>query len=180
MKYVYLSILIVAVGFLLSCNNPGPPKADSNTGSDLQTIQTESLVQPPSTDSFAAPSNQAVTLPVTTPPAATAQGLNPPHGQPNHRCDIPVGAPLNSPPGKTPVSGETKKPVVATPKQQLNPTPAVTQTAPGMNPPHGQPNHRCDIPVGAPLDSPPGKKTDAAKPQETPVKQEAAPAVQPK
>ena len=27
------------------------------------------------------------------------------------------------------------------------------QTAPGMNPPHGQPNHRCDIPVGAPLNS---------------------------
>ncbi len=29
-------------------------------------------------------------------------------------------------------------------------------TAPGMNPPHGQPGHRCDIAVGAPLDSPPG------------------------
>ncbi len=24
-------------------------------------------------------------------------------------------------------------------------------TAPGMNPPHGQPGHRCDIAVGAPL-----------------------------
>ena len=26
-----------------------------------------------------------------------------------------------------------------------------TQTAPGMNPPHGQEGHRCDIAVGAPL-----------------------------
>lgn len=24
-------------------------------------------------------------------------------------------------------------------------------TAPGMNPPHGQPGHRCEIPVGSPL-----------------------------
>jgi hypothetical protein len=28
-----------------------------------------------------------------------------------------------------------------------------TPTAEGMNPPHGQQNHRCDIAVGAPLDS---------------------------
>jgi hypothetical protein len=26
---------------------------------------------------------------------------NPAHGQPSHRCDIPVGAPLNSPPATT-------------------------------------------------------------------------------
>ena len=29
-----------------------------------------------------------------------AEGMNPPHGQPGHRCDIPVGAPLNSPAGQ--------------------------------------------------------------------------------
>jgi len=29
-------------------------------------------------------------------------------------------------------------------------------TAPGMNPPHRQPNHRCEIGVGVPLDSPAG------------------------
>ncbi|MFT5254085.1 MAG: hypothetical protein ACI87N_003148 [Flavobacteriales bacterium] len=26
----------------------------------------------------------------------TAKGMNPPHGEKNHRCDIAVGAPLNS------------------------------------------------------------------------------------
>ena len=37
------------------------------------------------------------------------------------------------------------------------PAPGATRivTAPGMNPPHGQPGHRCDIAVGAPLASAP-------------------------
>ena len=97
----------------------------------------------------------------------TAKGMNPPHGQPGHRCDIPVGAPLNS------------KPTVT--QQQVQPTPAntttVTQqpvvTAPGMNPPHGQPGHRCEIAVGAPLSSAPPLKT-AVTPTATPVVTEPA------
>lgn len=32
-------------------------------------------------------------------------------------------------------------------------TPAAVTTAPGMNPPHGQPGHNCSIAVGAPLNS---------------------------
>jgi hypothetical protein len=35
---------------------------------------------------------------------ATAPGMNPAHGQPGHRCDIPVGQPLNSQPAATPAS----------------------------------------------------------------------------
>lgn len=95
---------------------------------------------------------------VTNPQTATTQKtgdikLNPAHGQPGHRCDIAVGAPLNSPPGSS-----VSKPQVVTTQQQ--PTQTVTtnasqQTAPGMNPPHGQPGHRCDIAVGAPLNSKP-------------------------
>jgi hypothetical protein len=37
--------------------------------------------------------------------------------------------------------------------------PNTTKTAPGMNPPHGEPNHRCDIAVGAPLNSKPAAPT---------------------
>lgn len=92
----------------------------------------------------------------------TAQGMNPPHGEPGHRCDIPVGAPLNSAPtqpaASTPAnsdgqgflgSGDAQAPAQqATPQQQFT-------TAPGMqgkpNPAHGQPGHRCDIQVGEPL-----------------------------
>ncbi len=92
-----------------------------------------------------------------------AEGMNPPHGQPGHRCDIAVGAPLNSPAGQAAPqntaapanqggflgSGETAAPAA---QQQA---PAAQQTAPGMqgkpNPAHGLPGHRCDIQVGQPL-----------------------------
>jgi len=94
----------------------------------------------------------------------TAPGMNPPHGQPGHRCDIPVGQPLNSKPSAQPA---TQNITVGNQGVQIDPN-AVSpgkivvdnngkqvKTAPGMNPPHGQPNHRCDIPVGQPLNSKP-------------------------
>lgn len=93
---------------------------------------------------------QALPVTTTVQPVAQkeAQGMNPPHGQPNHRCDIAVGAPLDSKPAAKTVA-KTQAPAVAA-------TPApVKKVAPGMNPPHGQPNHRCDISVGAPLNSKP-------------------------
>ena len=98
--------------------------------------------------------NQA---PATTP----APGMNPAHGQPNHRCDIPVGAPLNSPvakPVNQTVSNATTPavPTTATPVQKAT---TETVTPPGMNPPHGKAGHRCDIAVGAPLNSPVTKPT---------------------
>src|SRR5687768_8224885 len=44
------------------------------------------------------------------------------------------------------------------PQTQTMPAPA-TSTSAGMNPAHGEPGHRCDIAVGAPLNSPAGDKT---------------------
>jgi hypothetical protein len=78
--------------------------------------------------------------------------LNPAHGQPGHRCDIAVGAPLDSKPVQ-PV------PQATTPEKApvLNTNPANGVSAAGLNPSHGQPGHRCDIPVGAPLNSKPSK-----------------------
>jgi hypothetical protein len=48
-------------------------------------------------------------------------------------------------------------PTVTAPTITTMPTvqPTTTATAPGMNPAHGQPGHRCDIPVGQPLNSKP-------------------------
>ncbi len=92
-----------------------------------------------------------------TPAVATAKGMNPPHGQPGHRCDITVGAPLNSAPAQvatnSPVantSGTINQTIniPATPPMVVTPN---TVTAPGMNPPHGQEGHRCDVAVGAAL-----------------------------
>ncbi|HRA11423.1 MAG TPA: hypothetical protein PKX31_07105, partial [Chitinophagaceae bacterium] len=103
-------------------------------------------------------------------------GLNPEHGKPGHRCDLAVGAPLNSTPTKpqapitTPTLTNTsdisaKNATIVTSSQPVKPAAA------GMNPEHGKPGHRCDIAVGAPLDSKPA----AVKPVESPVitKQEA-------
>ncbi|NUY81482.1 hypothetical protein HUK80_11285 [Flavobacterium sp. MAH-1] len=80
----------------------------------------------------------------------TAPGMNPPHGQPGHRCDIPVGSPLSQPVKTATPTVTAAKPGTAT----VTTTPPVVKTAPGMNPPHGQPGHRCDIPVGSSLSQP--------------------------
>lgn len=95
----------------------------------------------------------------------TAQGsqveLNPEHGQPGHRCDIPVGSPLNgsaaSDQGQvtTTIPGNDNSAVTATSSQNSVP-------ADGLNPKHGEPGHRCDIAVGAPLNSPSGITANTA------------------
>ncbi|MBL0144479.1 MAG: hypothetical protein IPP48_00585 [Chitinophagaceae bacterium] len=94
--------------------------------------------------------------------------LNPAHGQPGHRCDIYVGQPLDS----KPVPSLQQKPTTATTTapQTVTVAPQPVKTEPGMNPPHGQPGHRCDIGVGAPLNSKP------AAPATTPQVIKAEPA----
>lgn len=109
---------------------------------------------------------------------AIGKGMNPKHGQPGHRCDIAVGAPLDSKstvstiPKKDPNTNNTqnnselvKYPVipntspqniqVQSPAKPNITTSSNATTAAGMNPKHGQPGHRCDIAVGAPLNSKP-------------------------
>jgi hypothetical protein len=100
---------------------------------------------------YPAASVQNTTTPVqTAAPVKVAKGMNPSHGQPGHRCDIPVGSPLNSPIA----TGKTTAPQVVSNQSVNVPSATVTPTPKGMNPPHGQPGHRCDISVGAPLNSP--------------------------
>ena len=105
------------------------------------------------------PNNTISTQPVqqqTTAPAANDVALNPAHGQPGHRCDINVGAPLNSKPNQPTINPAQQQTII-------NPTPApapAPSTVPsgkqaGINPAHGLPGHRCDIAVGAPLNSKP-------------------------
>ncbi|WP_409415359.1 hypothetical protein [Flavobacterium sp. PS2] len=116
-------------------------------------------VQQVTTQTQAAPTTAVVTN--TTPQPTTTKtpkGMNPPHGQAGHRCDIAVGAPLNSAAAKTTTTQTTTaQPASGTVSQQVTvpPPPAGSTnyavTAPGMNPPHGQEGHRCDIAVGAAL-----------------------------
>jgi hypothetical protein len=81
--------------------------------------------------------------------------MNPAHGQPGHRCEIAVGAPLNSAKPSAPVSAPTQvvsqPKVVSTPVPVAPPTGPVAPTPEGMNPPHGQDGHVCSVAVGAPL-----------------------------
>lgn len=94
--------------------------------------------------------------------ASAVSNPNPPHGEPGHRCDIPVGASLDTPPmeGYTPPSGSAT-PIQAAPQTGTSPVfnnqpsaqqPASSTAVKNPNPPHGEPGHRCDIPVGASLD----------------------------
>ena len=125
-----------------------------------------SILPPVNNINVNAQSTPPVPAPVnvaTTPTAqqTVAPGMNPAHGQPGHRCDISVGAPLNSKPAAknnvpaTAGTAPSQVPVNATGQQQT--------VAPGINPAHGQQGHRCDIAVGVPLNS----KPVAATPQVT-------------
>jgi len=98
--------------------------------------------------------SNVVMTPVQTQVQPTAPGMNPPHGQPGHRCDIPVGAALNSKPAAPAATTANAQPQVT-----MTEVPTKVKTLPGMNPPHGEPGHRCDIAVGAPLNSKPATPT---------------------
>jgi hypothetical protein len=66
--------------------------------------------------------------------------LNPAHGQPGHRCDVQVGAPLST-------TSQAANPSVL---ESVNKSAVIGGTA-ALNPAHGQPGHRCDVRVGSPL-----------------------------
>lgn len=90
-------------------------------------------------------------------PATGNVALNPKHGEPGHRCDIQVGAPLNSTPATAAVQSPVNSPAAV--------IPALNQNAGGnvkLNPKHGEPGHRCDIQVGAPLNSKPNTVSQPA------------------
>jgi hypothetical protein len=157
MKLLNVTIIGFAMIFLIACNKSSetvPGRTQSSDGNTTQTAPAESI------GLAATPSDAA--------PVATR--LNPPHGQPGHRCEVAVGAPLDSPtdtqpspfvsifPQLTQTSSNTVPPIGSNePFVSILPQDAkATATTPtGANPPHGEPGHRCEIPVGAPLDSPP-------------------------
>jgi len=163
-----LSILFASTVLAVSCKKDLEPQESTGSVSTAAAETPATPVQnvtPQNMQQQAAPAatlQQTQVVNNTPQPQAikTAPGMNPPHGQPNHRCDIAVGAPLNSP-----AKPAVQNPATITPAAQiqtstaqnpgtpaiLNPNTATATTAPGMNPPHGQNGHRCDVAVGAPL-----------------------------
>lgn len=70
--------------------------------------------------------------------------VNPAHGLPGHRCDLPVGAPLDG-------SQQTTQPTTPAQPVSTSVSPIRVDQKPDKNPPHGEPYHDCTIPVGADL-----------------------------
>jgi hypothetical protein len=146
MKNVYIIVCLTAAFFLGACGATDSPEYDKSLApaNSAKGITPVTLADTLLSEE-AAP--KAAVQAVTTQPAASpaAAGLNPAHGQPKHRCDIAVGAPLNSPPAGNPnQQPAANKPVVGVQ------APAAGNNA-GLNPAHGQPGHDCAIAVGAPL-----------------------------
>ena len=152
----FLSLLFVSSILLTSCKKEVEPQNNATptnvvpfteVGKQMKT-EASTATQVQQTTNTINPNNAVATS------GPVAAGMNPAHGQPSHRCDIPVGAPLNSPPASTaskPVVQQQNQPVPTSAVTTTSTPVATTPTPEGMNPPHGQTNHRCDIAVGAPL-----------------------------
>ncbi|WP_268846959.1 hypothetical protein [Flavobacterium aestivum] len=115
-----------------------------------QPNQNQSVMYQNNGGQYTTTQNTTTTVQTVAAPVKVAKGMNPSHGQPGHRCDIAVGAPLNSPITTT----KATAPQIVSNTSVSVPSATATPTPKGMNPPHGQPGHRCDIAVGAPLNSP--------------------------
>lgn len=168
MKTKIYSCLAILGMLSVACNNSSKsdPEFDYNQINKVDTAKNASplLVPENKTESGIVPT--AVTTNAIT--TNTSTGINPPHGQPGHRCDIGEGAPLNNKPAATPV--QQAPPQIVTTNKTVTTNNPTTQA--GINPAHGEPGHRCDIAVGAPLNSKPS--TTAATTPITPLKQTAS------
>lgn len=162
------SLLLTSSLLFISCKKELEPQDSSIPGkivpfTEAANIQqNQSVMQNQTLQNQNTVINQNTATQTTTTvasPAPVAKGMNPAHGQPGHRCDIAVGAPLNSPvvkPKTTPVVPQQNNVVSTTvtpsiPATLAAPATPAVPTLEGMNPPHGQAGHRCDIAVGAAL-----------------------------
>lgn len=129
--------------------------AEQGTAEEMAPISSPQQVQ------GAASIDPATGLPAVPSTSTTSSaGLNPPHGEPGHVCEIPVGAPLD---GSANPSGSDGGINIAPPTGNATPTfstmpagsPVNAAPASGgsgrLNPAHGEPGHVCEIPVGQPL-----------------------------
>lgn len=123
MKNLKLNYIIVVLGLILMVSCKDEEKSAKATATPQETSET-----------------------TTTKRVGTEEvKVNPQHGLPGHRCDLPVGAPLTASAGSTPNP---------TPTSQLPSTsvsPIRVDQSPRVNPAHGEPGHDCSVPVGAPL-----------------------------
>lgn len=141
MKKVLYTTIILAALSLSACQ-----ERIAEFDNSLPAVQSgNATALPTATDSTAFDNRVNNPAAVSAQPnnAKTVVALNPEHGKPGHRCEIAVGAPLNSAPAAV------VAPNVSLPTAQ----PVLPGSSVTLNPPHGQPGHDCAIPVGQPLKS---------------------------
>jgi len=164
MKLTYLFATIMLAGFsLTACNNEEAKEETTTQQSEADAMLLNT--QPAAPGGLAGAQSASVgmqpaatqaqkTTQGSTQAAKTAAGLNPEHGQPGHRCDIAVGAPLSSAPATPSASTQVQAPQGSVSPAPAQVSPATPAGATGkLNPAHGQPGHDCAVPVGAPLKS---------------------------
>jgi hypothetical protein len=152
----------IALLSLIACNSNQPeqdksimvPQKTATTMDSTNMGQQSATANPAMTaapTTTAMPSAQPKITAATAAALAASGGLNPEHGQPNHRCDIPVGAPLSTPAqsaqSQTVQTVKGAQPAIST----GTPASVPNNSTAKLNPPHGEPGHDCKIPVGQPL-----------------------------
>ncbi|MNK17772.1 hypothetical protein D3C87_359680 [compost metagenome] len=143
-----LTILIASVALLYSCDNAKTTETVSDAPKSDSTI-----VANDSATSVSPADNAITPAPLNTSPVVSTSGkpaLNPEHGQPYHRCEIAVGAPIDSAPTQQ-NAPQTQTPSILSPAVAPVPQAQSLGPKPALNPAHGEPHHRCDLAVGAPL-----------------------------
>jgi len=163
---IFSSLLVFSI-LLSSCKKEEEEATTTSTAPKeiilprVEAIPSEPYVQ--SNNQNVAPVQNQTINPNSQAPSTAKAGMNPAHGQPGHRCEIAVGAPLNSPAAKpappgsagikpaTITTGTPTTTQTPTTPAILNPPVVKTVTAPGMNPPHGEEGHVCSVAVGAAL-----------------------------
>ncbi|RZK43735.1 MAG: hypothetical protein EOO90_02255 [Pedobacter sp.] len=121
-------VYLIAILIFASCNDKKPEGSNSytTTPNGMQDIQK-------SASSTSSDGKELI--------------LNPAHGEPGHRCDLAVGAPLNA---NTAASQAAPAPAETAPQEAAEPSKEADNKV-MLNPAHGMPGHRCDLEVGAPL-----------------------------
>ena len=132
----FLILSLFSITFFVSCN-----ETEKKVETSIESTQAPTLDQKKQALESVAPTQTTTTN--------GAMAINPAHGQPGHSCAVPVGAPLNG-------SGTSTSKPMGSQDIKLNTTNSTPVNTSGsgtitMNPAHGQPGHRCDIKVGAPL-----------------------------
>ena len=130
---VFIGVAVLTCFTFVSCNDKKEStRTQAEQQSHLEQLQQQYIEQKKRSIADSDTNISTVSDSLATSPIISDVKLNPPHGQPGHRCDIAVGSPLNSP-----AANQAPAP---------SPEPVVR-----INPPHGQPGHSCDVPVGSPL-----------------------------